>query len=318
MAANRPVLIGAGAVAAGLLVAAALLVVLSGNDEESTATDAGTSSTVAAIVDPGAPEPAGQVTPQAAVDVEGSTDPTAPTAADTGAAIGAPADGGSNPGTDPAADAATGATTASTAGASGAAPAGFTSGIATYYDATGAGACMFDPSPGDLRVAAMNAPQYGTADLCGAWVEVNGPQGSITVRIVDLCPECESGHLDLSQEAFAAIGNPVDGIIAIDWRIVEAGVSGPIAFRFKEGSSQYWTAVQVRNHRHPVANLEYQLPDGSWQAVARKEYNYFVEPAGMGPGPYTFRVTDVYGNVVVESGINLAVAGVVSGASQFP
>ncbi|MEM9893731.1 MAG: expansin EXLX1 family cellulose-binding protein, partial [Actinomycetota bacterium] len=104
----------------------------------------------------------------------------------------------------------------------------------------------------------------------------------------------------------------------IEWRVVEAAVSGPIAFRFKEGSSQYWTAVQVRNHRHPVATLEYQLADGSWRAVARKPYNYFVEEAGMGPGPYTFRVTDVRGNVVVETGVDLAVAGVVSGAGQFP
>ena len=177
---------------------------------------------------------------------------------------------------------------------------------------------MFDPSPGDLRVAALNAPQFGNADLCGAWVEVNGPQGSVTVRIVDLCPECESGHLDLSQEAFAAIGNPVDGIVPIEWRVVEATGSGPVAFRFKEGSSQYWTAVQVRNHRHPIASFEYQLADGSWRAVARKPYNYFVEEAGMGPGPYTFRVTDTKGNVLVESGIALTVAGVVPGSSQFP
>ena len=30
-------------------------------------------------------------------------------------------------------------------------------GIATFYGATGAGACLFDPSPADLMVAAMNA-----------------------------------------------------------------------------------------------------------------------------------------------------------------
>ena len=32
------------------------------------------------------------------------------------------------------------------------------SGEGTYYDATGAGNCSFDPSPNDLMVAAMNAP----------------------------------------------------------------------------------------------------------------------------------------------------------------
>jgi len=34
-------------------------------------------------------------------------------------------------------------------------------GIATYYYATGAGACGFAPSPGDLMVAAMNADPCG-------------------------------------------------------------------------------------------------------------------------------------------------------------
>ncbi|MCB0025658.1 MAG: hypothetical protein KDD91_21640, partial [Caldilinea sp.] len=74
-------------------------------------------------------------------------------------------------------------------------------GIATYYDATGAGACSFDASPDDLMVSAMNADEYDNAALCGAFVRVTGPRGDVTVRIVDLCPECKAGHLDLSQEA---------------------------------------------------------------------------------------------------------------------
>ena len=42
--------------------------------------------------------------------------------------------------------------------------------IATYYNATGAGACMFDPSPNDLMVAAMNAEEYTNAAYCGAFL----------------------------------------------------------------------------------------------------------------------------------------------------
>ncbi len=34
-------------------------------------------------------------------------------------------------------------------------------GIATYYNATGAGACGFPPSPGDLMVTAINADPCG-------------------------------------------------------------------------------------------------------------------------------------------------------------
>lgn len=311
-------MIGAAGVVLGLLAAALSLTLLSGDDDLTATVASSTthSTTAPADVKPmAAGEAATTATPAtsgSAADAASSAPAEAmtatPAASSTPASASSPIDG----------DATTTSTAATATADSSTAPAGFTSGIATYYDATGGGACMFDPSPGDLRVAALNAPQFGAADLCGAWVEVVGPQGSVTVRIVDLCPECATGHLDLSAEAFAAIGNPVDGIIGIEWRLVDAEVAGPISFRFKEGSSQYWTAVQVRNHRHPVATLEYQLADGSWRAVARTQYNYFVEEAGMGPGPYTFRVTDAEGNVVVEPGISLAVAQVVPGSSQFP
>lgn len=192
-------------------------------------------------------------------------------------------------------------------------------GIATYYDATGAGACSFDASPGDLMVSAMNADEYDNAALCGAFVHVTGPQGDITVRIVDLCPECKAGHLDLSREAFAAIADPVAGRVDITWQIVSPALSGPIGYHFKNGSNQWWTAVQVRNHRNPIARLEYQSEGGTWIEVPRTDYNYFVQTEpGMGPGPYHFRVTDSYGNMLIDSGIPHIENGTVDGAAQFP
>lgn len=191
-------------------------------------------------------------------------------------------------------------------------------GVATYYDATGAGACSFDPSPGDLNVAAMNAPEYDNSAVCGAYVHVVGPQGEVTVRIVDLCPECLAGHLDLSEEAFAQIAALPLGIVPITWQVVSPALAGPIAYHFKDGSNPWWTAVQIRNHRNPVARLEY-WSGGEWVSVPRVSYNYFVQTEpGMGPGPYTFRVTDSYGNQLVDSGIPHVEDGTVNGAGQFP
>ena len=192
-------------------------------------------------------------------------------------------------------------------------------GIATYYDATGDGACMFGPSPEDLMVAAMNAEEYDTAALCGAYVHVVGPQAEVTVRIVDLCPECLAGHLDLSQEAFALIADLPQGRVDITWQVVSPDLPGPIAYHFKDGSNQWWTAVQVRNHRNPIAKLEVLDEGGQWVAVPRTSYNYFVQTdPGMGPGPYTFRVTDSYGNVLTDSGIPHVEDGTIDGAAQFP
>ena len=192
-------------------------------------------------------------------------------------------------------------------------------GQATYYNATGSGACLFDASPDDLMVTALNAPDYDNAAWCGAYVHVYGPNGEVTVRIVDLCPECKSGDLDLSKEAFAQIANLSAGRVSITWQVISPALSGTIAYHFKDGSNQWWTAVQVRNHRNPIAKFEYLDSGGSWVEVPRTSYNYFVQTSpGMGVGPYSFRVTDLYGNVLVDSDIPFIEDGTVQGSSQFP
>jgi expansin (peptidoglycan-binding protein) len=192
-------------------------------------------------------------------------------------------------------------------------------GIATYYNATGAGACSFDPSPTDLLVAAMNAPDYDNAAVCGEYVLVTGPLGTVTVRIVDLCPGCQAEQLDLSQQAFALIADLPQGVASITWQVVSPPLAGPIAYHFKDGSNQWWTAVQIRNHRNPIASFEYLDAGSQWVSVPRTSYNYFVQTnPGMGPGPYTFRVTDSYGNVLTDTGIPLVVNSTVNGLGQFP
>jgi expansin (peptidoglycan-binding protein) len=191
-------------------------------------------------------------------------------------------------------------------------------GEGTYYFGTGAGACLFPPIPGNLMYAAMNYPQFGNSDFCGAYITITGPQGSVIVRIVDMCPECQHGDIDMSPEAFAQIAEIHQGRVPISWQQVSYPLEGPIVYHFKDGSNQWWTAVQIRNHRNPIAKLEYKAGNGNWINVPRTTYNYFVESSGMGPGPYTFRVTDVFGHTLVDSGIPHVENGDISGSNQFP
>lgn len=192
-------------------------------------------------------------------------------------------------------------------------------GIATYYYATGAGACGFPATPGDLMVAAMNAPEYNGSAVCGSFIRVKGAKGEVTVRIVDLCPECQAGHLDLSEQAFAAIDDLYKGRVDITWQLVSPEISGPVVYHFKNGTNQWWTAVQMRNHRNPIAKFEFRNGSGVWVNVPRTTYNYFVQTnPGMGVGPFTFRVTDVYGNVLIDSGVPLLEDADHAGAGQFP
>jgi len=191
-------------------------------------------------------------------------------------------------------------------------------GDGTYYDATGAGACSFDPSPDDLMVAAANPTDFAGSAACGACAAIDGPNGSVTVRIVDLCPGCAAGDLDLSREAFARIAALAAGRVTITWRFGPCQVSGPLRYHFKDGSNPYWTALQVRNHRHAIAGLEARPAGGQWQAVPRESYNYFVAAGGLGPGPIGVRVTDVHGHQVEDDAIPPGDDTEVAGAAQLP
>jgi expansin (peptidoglycan-binding protein) len=191
------------------------------------------------------------------------------------------------------------------------------SGDGTYYAADGTGACSFDASPDDLMVAAMNAPDWNTAGWCGACVAVTGPMGSVTVRIVDECPECQHGDLDLSQEAFARIADVSAGRVSITWHEVACDVQGPIAYHFKDGSNPYYAAIQIRNHRYPIAKVE-AMTGSAYAEIPRVDYNYFVQSAGLGPGPYALRVTDTRGHVLDDSGVPLGDSTTTQGAAQFP
>lgn len=190
-------------------------------------------------------------------------------------------------------------------------------GEGTYYDATGAGACGFDPSPGDLMVAAINKPDWAMSAWCGGCLEVTGPSGVVTVRVVDQCPGCASGDLDLSREAFAKISPLAAGRVAITWKEVACPVSGPIAYHFKDGANAFWTAIQLRNHRYPIAKLE-AMKDGAYVAIPRVDYNYFVQTSGLGDGPYMLRVTDTRGHVIEDPSVALGDNVTRSGAAQLP
>lgn len=193
------------------------------------------------------------------------------------------------------------------------------SGEGTYYGATGAGNCSFDASPGNLMVAAMNHTDYAGSAACGEYVAVTGPKGTLTVRIVDQCPECRPGDIDLSAEAFARIAEPAAGRVPITWQVVAGDVQGPVAFRFKEGSSRFWTAIQVRNHRLPITGLAIK-PAGSagWIDVERLDYNYFVHPLEIAPGALQVRVTALGGATLVSSLPEPVGGVVVQGEGQFP
>ncbi|KAI8979606.1 RlpA-like double-psi beta-barrel-protein domain-containing protein-containing protein, partial [Mycotypha africana] len=86
----------------------------------------------------------------------------------------------------------------------------------------GLGSCGWTNSDTDL-IAALNAPQMANGDNpnnnpnCGKYANVKGPKGTVKVKIVDTCPPCVKGDLDLSPAAFGKIADFADGRVAISW-----------------------------------------------------------------------------------------------------
>lgn len=190
-------------------------------------------------------------------------------------------------------------------------------GEGTYYDFDQLGNCSFPKPYGNLYAGAINASQYAIADLCGACAEITGEGGKLVVALVDQCPECAYGDIDLEKDAFPFIAEPIRGRVPISWKVIPCPFQGPVELYFKEGSTKWWTAVQVRNHINPIASLELKI-NGVYVNVPRQSYNYFLKDDGMGDGPFDFRITDVYGNMIEETNIPLLITTPVEGESQFP
>jgi expansin (peptidoglycan-binding protein) len=182
-------------------------------------------------------------------------------------------------------------------------------GKATYFSLEGAlGNCSFPSAPADdLFVALGQSNEYSSGAACGTYIDVTGPKGKTRVKVIDSCPECPAGHLDLSLTAFKKIGVQSAGIIPITYKTVPgAAVPGPISVRVKEGSSQYWLSVLIDNHANRLASVKIASGTGSFKTATHEDFNYWTISGGAGSGPYKVKITDVYGHSVTVSGIKLA------------
>lgn len=193
-------------------------------------------------------------------------------------------------------------------------------GEGTFYGGGYEGGCaMLDPVSRDYWIVAMNLEDYNNAQLAGAYIEVTGELGTINMLVTDLLPEGKKGDLDLYTDAFPLIAPVEKGRVPVSWKIIplDSAENAPVSYKFKEGSSQHWCGVQVRNHRYPINKLEYLNDNGEFVELPRRQYNYF-ESMDMGAGPFTFRITDIYGQVITDENIPLVPDEIIEGKSQFP
>jgi expansin len=182
------------------------------------------------------------------------------------------------------------------------------SGIATHYVLQGLPNCSYPSPPANGLFVAMPPDEYANAAGCGGYLEVYGPDGSVRVEVIDQCPGCGSGHIDLSETAFSAIAPLNSGLVNVTYQhLVNPPLPGPISLSVKEGSSQYWLALLVMNTGNPLASVQVESePGGGWHDLVQASYNYWIAQSGAGTGPFTVRLTDTVGHVVTVGGITLS------------
>ena len=188
-------------------------------------------------------------------------------------------------------------------------------GRATYYRHNPkGGACTL---PGDdSLVVAMNGHHYGNATLCGACIEVQGPSGTVTARVVDRCVGCAQGSLDLSRAAFARIAPLSAGRIDVSWHVVTCEQDTVMELHRTANSSKYWSSLQLRGHGVPLRSLEV-LVDSTWMPLQKQAHNRYVS-RNLPDTPWTIRITDVWNRTVVDSQLAPAAGRSVPLRVRFP
>lgn len=182
------------------------------------------------------------------------------------------------------------------------------SGKATFYDmGGGTGNCSLPSLPSDDLFVALGKSEYSDAAACGTYLDVTGPKGKVRVKVVDSCPECAPGHIDLSRTAFKKIANEVDGIVPIKYRTVQnPPTPAAISVRMKEGSSQYWFAAVLDHHGNQLTSVKVANGNGAFRSAKRFDYNYWIIEGGAGAGPFKIKVSDVYGRSATLTNIKMS------------
>jgi expansin (peptidoglycan-binding protein) len=206
-------------------------------------------------------------------------------------------------------------------------------GDGTFYidaEAPGSASATFNCSFVNANIkpyyGAMNNTQYATADYCGTCVELTGKagtKGTQIIEIVDKCPECLVGDIDLSNQAFLAIfGDLGIGRAKMDWHEVACPWSTTPVNITTQGCNQWYAKIIVAKHKNKINKVEiYDTYTSKWVNMTRGMDNGWVNATAISiPGKTNLRITDVFSQQITVVGFEIAsgVATTFQGTSNFP
>ncbi|KAI0456605.1 RlpA-like double-psi beta-barrel-protein domain-containing protein-containing protein [Xylaria acuta] len=194
-------------------------------------------------------------------------------------------------------------------------------GISTFYGGNlNGGTCSFSTYtlPSGIYGTAFSGSEWHSAAHCGACMEVTANGKSIIAMIVDKCPECDAGHLDLFENAFKVLSPSSTDLLPTSYTFVDCPFSSPLILHNKSGTSPYWFSMQVVNANEAVSKLEVSTDGGStWQSTTRQDYNFFENSSGFRTDTVTVRVTGESGSTIVVENVSVASDLQVTAGSNF-
>jgi hypothetical protein len=88
--------------------------------------------------------------------------------------------------------------------------------------------------------------------------------------------------------------------------VPNAPTPGPLSITFVKGSSQYWWAILIDNHANPITSVQAKGPGGGWMTASRTDYNFWIIDRNTGKGPFSIKMTDIYGHTATATNVRLA------------
>ncbi|RLN95857.1 hypothetical protein BBJ28_00008385 [Nothophytophthora sp. Chile5] len=191
---------------------------------------------------------------------------------------------------------------------------------------TSAGNCNFMSALGfaSTNYAALNDKQWDGLQNCGRCAEVSCADDRCTdqtttevVQLLDRCPECAYGDLDLSPTVFSSLTGSDPARYTIKWKFVDCPLTGNVNYCLKGGSNNFWTAVQPTNVATGVSSLQI---NGQDTTMVDSAYYYLLDGASQTQTDLTsmtITLTDVNGNSI-EDTVSLTAGSCTEGSHQFP
>ncbi|GAB9477168.1 hypothetical protein Gpo141_00014229, partial [Globisporangium polare] len=180
---------------------------------------------------------------------------------------------------------------------------------------------MAAPASASTNYAALNNPQWDSLKNCGRCAQVSCVDSACAdqtiseiVYIVDRCPECKSGDLDLSPTVFKKITGSSPSRLKIKWQFVDCPVSGNLKYCLKSGSNPYFVAVQPANAGSGIASMKI---NGQATTMVDSAFYYVLNsqsPVALSAVKVSLTSTS---GATVEETVSLTAGSCTAGKSQF-